>query len=174
MSSDSLMQYIKDKNGRKCGIISAFKMDSDKFNNWFCNNEKYKKNKSFVMIIHSKARPGVDKYDFERGMNIIMEKYVFMIDILTGKKQKREKFVDEIPSKQILKYYKDMKERARRYFKDCDEIICYYEMFEYTKTNEELDSYVSKLEDLIKKIDSDNPAINFNSAIIEQLSQQVQ
>ena len=60
-----------------------------------------------------------------------------MLRVLGGQLKPREKHIYKMPCKKIVNYYKDMYERARRYYKDCDVITKYYDMFEYKNTKTE-------------------------------------
>jgi hypothetical protein len=128
----TLKQYIKNKDisRNKVGLIQAFKVDPEWFN-YQCVDSALKKSKPFVIIVHSKAHSGLDKFDLEKAEDITYSKCDFVIEVLSGEKQKRKKYLYEMPTKETLKLYKDMYERSRRYYKDCDEIIMYHEVFEY-------------------------------------------
>ena len=57
-----------------------------------------------------------------------------MLRVLGGQLKSRVKSIMKMPSTKIINYYKDMYERARRYYKDCDVITKYYYLFEYKIT----------------------------------------
>lgn len=127
MFTSELTQYIRDKKNQKVGIISAFKIDATNLENF--DGEKCKK--PFVVIVHSKARDKVDKFDFEFGKEILYNKLYYVLSSLNPYIPKREKFVFQKPSRETVKYYNQMEERCKRYFKDCEKIIKFIDMFEY-------------------------------------------
>ena len=137
MYNPILTQYIRENNDRltnkprtKIGIIRAFKVSPEEINE-NCVDPYFEKRKPIVIIVHAKTHLGYDEFDIDKGENICYDRCLFVIKSLSGIVAKRKKYMSEMPSKQILKYYKEMYERARRYFKDCDEIVNYYDVFEY-------------------------------------------
>jgi len=138
----TLKEYIRDNKDRtkdiprtKLGLVQAFKIDPEWFNPQ-CADVNLQKTKPFVVIVHSKARPGVDEFDLEKAEDVTFSKCDFVVEVLSGQKQRRQKHIDDMPSKKILDYYKDMYDRSRRYYKDCDEIIQYHEVFDYVKVSD--------------------------------------
>ena len=147
--NSELTQYIKDKKtGKKLGMIQAFKIGHLWFNDQ-CVNSAFKKTKPFVVIVHSKVRPNCeDVFDIGRADEICTEKCDFVIRVLSGQKQRRTKYMEEMPIKATLVYYKEMYDRARRYYKDCDEIVQYHEVFDFVE-DDNIDIFVEEVESKI-------------------------
>jgi hypothetical protein len=138
---DELTQYIRENEDirdgiasrTRIGMIKACKIDYLYFNT-LCINPTYYEPQNFVIIMHSKVRPNSgDIFNLDKAIDICYERFNFMLDVLSGTKQRRSKQVSQKPSKKILKYYNDMRERSMKYFKDCNNFYIYPDMFEYTK-----------------------------------------
>lgn len=133
-----LTQYIKSESGKRCGLIETFKINVDDFNDNYCINSDYHVSKPFVLITHSKVNPNSeDVFNVDKAYHICDSRSEYMLRVLGGQLKPRVKHIYKMPSTKIINYYKDMYERARRYYKDCDIITRYYDMFEYKNTKTE-------------------------------------
>ena len=151
-----LKEYIRENKNRtkdiprnKIGLIQAFKIDPEWFNE-DCVDVNFHKTKPFIVIVHSKARPGFDIFNLEKAEEVTYSKCEFVLEVLSGQKQRRKKYIELMPTREILGYYKDMYERTRRYYKDCDEIIQYHEIFDFEESsNKKVEAAYQKLEKLL-------------------------
>jgi hypothetical protein len=167
-AQNELIQYIRtNKNIRdgktprtKIGMIQAFKIKLEDFNDE-CSDIKYHKDKPFVIIVHSKVHTGCDEFDIDKAFDICYHRSEFMLDVLSGQKQRRQKSIENKPTREILKYYDEMVDRCRRYFKDCGEIITYPDIFDYVDNFEYIidESKYNRLKLLIEKEECENANI---------------
>lgn len=140
-----LMEYIRlnkyKKDGissrTKVGMIIATKIEAEYFNE-DCKNTGYYRKTPFVIIVHSKVRSNSDDvFNLDKAYDICESKLDYVYKILTGENQRRFKDFQDRPSRDIMKYYLDMEDRSRRYFKDCKEVIMYHDVFNYKHIKKE-------------------------------------
>lgn len=163
-----LTQYIKDRKGRRCGVIEAFKINSDYYNIYAVENDESKKiDEPFVVIVHSKVRPNCgDKFQSYIGRNLNIDKVRFVIDVMAGNVDRRIKYKNQKPVGDTLKLYEFMKNRVIRYFKT-DKIYMYHDFFDYTK----IDDTEEKLRSVINSVKKENINIEQLNILLEGLAE---
>jgi hypothetical protein len=130
--NSTISQSIKDKKGRRCGLIQAIRIDPIEHNDYL-SDFKYEITNPYVLIVHSKVRPNCgDKFNLEKAKEINISKAEYMMEYYRGYNKKRKKYISEKPVHDTLKLYDRMYDRASKYFKTLD-IRMYHEVFEYVK-----------------------------------------
>jgi hypothetical protein len=124
----SLITYIRDKKNRKIGTIQAFKVVPEYLKEEYDIHVE----KPIVVIVHNKRNVKIDKFDWKKEYEIISSRLEYYI-LNFQNETKRKKYIDQQPTRDLKKYYQDMIVRCQRYFKDCDQIVSYIDMFDYTK-----------------------------------------
>jgi hypothetical protein len=165
-----LTQYIKDRKGRRCGVIEGFKITPDYYNIYAVENDESKKiSEPFVIIVHSKVRPNCgDKFQSYIGQNLNIEKVTFVIDVMAGNVNRRIKYKNQKPVGDTLKLYEFMKNRVIRYFKT-DKIYMYHDFFDYTK----VDDTEEKLRSVINSVRKENINMDQLNLLLEGLAENV-
>ena len=114
---ENLTKYIK-KSNKKVGAIRAQKITFTP------------ENKNVVFIAHSKAHLKMDKFNMSMMTHILESRYKYMYDIICNRMEYRIKNDKSYPP-QLKKLYKYMFNRSKNYFKDCDLVYQYVNMFNY-------------------------------------------
>ena len=128
---ENLTKYIK-KSNRKVGAIRAQKITLTP------------ENKNIVFIAHSKAHSKMDKFDKSMMIHILENRYKYMYDIICNKMEYRIKN-DKSHPPQLRRLYEYMFNRSKNYFKDCDLVYQYVNMFNYISKE---DQFGDNIEDI--------------------------
>jgi hypothetical protein len=118
---NNLTKYIR-KSNKKVGAIRAHKI------------QLTPGDKAVVFITHAKAHSKMDKFNKSMMTYILDNRCLYMYKILYYSKNIRVKDINSCPQ-YLKRLYMELEERSRKYFRDCNEIYSYINMFDYVDYN---------------------------------------
>ena len=118
---NNLTKYIR-KSRKKVGAIRAHKI------------QLTPSDKTIIFITHAKVHSKKDKFNKSMMTHVLDSRCIHMYNILYNNKNVRIKDIKSCPP-YLTKLYKELEERSRKYFRDCDEIYLYINMFDYINYN---------------------------------------